>query len=73
VQGRDARYGEAGQGPVLVFLHGWGLGYRSYKSALSRLGELGFRVLAPGLPSLGGTPSGDALGCRFILRSPLWC
>lgn len=56
VQGRDARYGEAGTGPVLVFLHGWGLGYRSYKSALSRLVELGFRVLAPGLPGLGGTP-----------------
>lgn len=55
VQGRPARYGVAGDGPPLVFLHGWGLGYRSYKRGLRRLVELGLRVYAPGLPGLGGT------------------
>lgn len=62
VQGRRVSYGEAGDGPVLVFLHGWGIGYRSYKAGLAHLVGLGFRVLAPGLPGLGGTadlPSGE--------------
>lgn len=56
VQGRSAGYGVAGDGAPLVFLHGWGLGYRSYKRSLKRLVELGLRVYAPGLPGLGGTP-----------------
>lgn len=62
VQGRPARYGVAGDGPPLVFLHGWGLGYRSYKRGLKRLVAMGLRVYAPGLPGLGGTadlPRGD--------------
>ena len=56
VQGRPARYGTAGEGPPLLFLHGWGLGYRSYKRSLKRLVALGLQVYAPGLPGLGGTP-----------------
>ncbi len=56
VQGRPACYGVAGDGPPLVFLHGWGLGYRSYKRGLKRLVAMGLRVYAPGLPGLGGTP-----------------
>jgi pimeloyl-ACP methyl ester carboxylesterase len=39
-----------------VFLHGWGLGYRSYKRGLKRLVELGLRVYAPALPGFAGTP-----------------
>lgn len=56
VQGRRARYGVAGDGPPLVFLHGWGLGYRSYKRSLKRLVEIGLRVYAPALPGFAGTP-----------------
>jgi pimeloyl-ACP methyl ester carboxylesterase len=62
VQGRPAAYGVAGDGPPLVFLHGWGLGHRAYKRALSRLVRTGLRVYAPGLPGFGGTaelPSED--------------
>ena len=56
VQGRRACYGEAGDGPPLVFLHGWGLAHHSYKRALKRLvRDLGVRVLAPALPGFGGT------------------
>jgi len=55
VQGRPAVYATAGVGLPVVFLHGWGLGYRSYGPALDRLVEMGTRVLAPALPGFGGT------------------
>ena len=56
VQGRPARYGEAGTGTPFIFLHGWGLSDQTYKRALGRLAQLGIRVLAPSLPGFGGTP-----------------
>jgi pimeloyl-ACP methyl ester carboxylesterase len=55
VQGRHAAYGVAGEGDPLLFLHGWGLGYRSYRKALRRLVGNGHRVYAPALPGFGGT------------------
>jgi len=55
VGGRRAAYGEAGEGPPVVFLHGWGLDHRVYKRALSRLVAAGVRVIAPALPGFGGT------------------
>lgn len=55
VDGRSARYGVGGSGPPAVFLHGWGLGHRSYERALRRLVALGLQVHAPALPGFGGT------------------
>lgn len=55
VQGRPCEYGEAGDGPPVVFLHGWGLGHHAYKRPLARLALRGFRVLAPALPGFAGT------------------
>ncbi|HVA05192.1 MAG TPA: alpha/beta hydrolase [Acidimicrobiales bacterium] len=57
VDGRPAIYGEAGTGPPVIFLHGWGLDHRAYKRALSRLVTAGLHVLAPALPGFGGTAS----------------
>jgi pimeloyl-ACP methyl ester carboxylesterase len=57
VQGRSCEYGEAGEGPPVVFLHGWGLGHHAYKRPLARLALRGCRVLAPALPGFGGTGS----------------
>jgi pimeloyl-ACP methyl ester carboxylesterase len=64
VDGRPALYGVAGPGPgrpgetalPVVFLHGWALGYRSYRRSIDRLVALGCRVHAPALPGFGGTP-----------------
>ena len=53
--GRRVNYGVAGEGLPVLFLHGWGLGSRSYKRALKRLVRLGCRVYAPALPGFGGT------------------
>lgn len=55
VAGRSARYHVAGEGLPVVFLHGWGLGHRSYRNSLDRLVELGCRVWAPALPGFAGT------------------
>jgi pimeloyl-ACP methyl ester carboxylesterase len=55
VDGRTAVYGEAGDGPPVLFLHGWGLDHKAYKRALSRLVTAGVHVVAPALPGFGGT------------------
>ena len=71
VGGRPAAYGEAGAGPPVVFLHGWGLDHRVYKRALARLAAGGVRVLAPGAARLRrhGRPRRrrlDAVGIRVV-------
>jgi pimeloyl-ACP methyl ester carboxylesterase len=63
VDERPALYGVAGDGLPVVFLHGWGLGRRSYRHAIERLVDLGCRVYAPNLPGFGRTP--DLPGRQF--------
>jgi pimeloyl-ACP methyl ester carboxylesterase len=62
VHERSAKYGVAGlTGPTVVFLHGWAVTNRTYKSALKRLVQRGANVFAPALPGFGGTePLADA-------------
>ena len=55
VQGREVAYGVAGDGPEVVFLHGWGLSHRTYRTALDRLVRGGVRVWAPAMPGFGGS------------------
>jgi len=57
VDGRPASYGVAGDGPLVVFLHGWGLSHRTYRHGLELLVGHGVRVLAPALPGFAGTAS----------------
>lgn len=39
----------------MLFLHGWGLGHRTYSRPLAALTRRGCRVFAPSLPGFGGT------------------
>lgn len=55
VDGRTALYGEAGTGPTVLFLHGWGLDHKVYKRSLARLVGAGLHMLAPAMPGFGGT------------------
>ena len=55
VDGRRVVYGQAGSGPPVLFLHGWGLHPDTYRRALARLAAGGVRVLAPALPGFGGS------------------
>jgi len=70
VQGRHARYGEAGEGTPFIFLHGWGLSDHTYKRALGRLARAGVRVIAPSLPGFGGSAPlpGDQFGLEGYAR-----
>jgi pimeloyl-ACP methyl ester carboxylesterase len=53
LDGHPVVYGDAGDGPPLVFLHGWGLSARSYARALPTIAASGARVIAPALPGFG--------------------
>lgn len=53
LDGRQVYYGDAGEGPTVVFLHGWGLTARSYARALPLIAASGSRVIAPALPGFG--------------------
>lgn len=53
LNGRVAAYGEVGEGPPLVFLHGWGITSRPYARTLPALAASGVRVIAPALPGFG--------------------
>jgi pimeloyl-ACP methyl ester carboxylesterase len=55
VDGHTVRYSAGGEGPTILFLHGWGLGHHAYRPALRGLAAAGFRVVAPALPGFGGT------------------
>jgi pimeloyl-ACP methyl ester carboxylesterase/predicted amino acid-binding ACT domain protein len=55
VQARRASYGVGGDGPPVVFLHGWALGNHSYKRAVRRLTSRGCRVYVPALPGFSRT------------------
>ncbi len=57
VDGRPAQYGVGGEGPTIVFLHGWGLTGHTYRSALKRLLARDLRVIAPALPGFGASAS----------------
>lgn len=53
LRGHVAHYGDIGEGPPLVFAHGWGLSSRAYAKALPELARAGVRVVAPALPGFG--------------------
>ncbi len=53
IHGRAVGYGDAGDGPTVLFLHGWGLSARPYADALPSIAATGSRVIAPALPGFG--------------------
>jgi pimeloyl-ACP methyl ester carboxylesterase len=56
VDGHRVRYGEVGDGPPALFLHGWGLRPNAYARAIEAMAAAGCRVVAPALPGFGRTP-----------------
>ena len=69
VGGKRVALGVAdGEGPTVLFLHGWGLTHHSYSAPVRALAGAGFRVLAPDLPGFGGTAdlaAGQISYCGF--------
>ena len=58
IDGLTIRYLEQGNGPCLLFLHGWGVGADSYRVVLEHLSQT-HRVLAPDLPGMGQSQEPD--------------
>jgi pimeloyl-ACP methyl ester carboxylesterase len=65
LDGETAFYGEAGDGPPVVFIHGWGLTARAYAKVLPQLASSGARVIAPALPGFGRS---DPLRGRYTFE-----
>lgn len=63
--GVRAEHGTGGSGVPVVFLHGWGIGPRSYGSTLNALLGIGCRVFAPAMPGFGGTHALGSGRCTF--------
>ncbi|MDD7922196.1 alpha/beta fold hydrolase [Actinomycetospora chibensis] len=55
IDGRRVVWWSAGEGPMVLFLHGWALSPASYRQALEQVAERGARVVAPALPGFGGS------------------
>ncbi|MGH9296945.1 MAG: alpha/beta fold hydrolase [Acidimicrobiales bacterium] len=56
IGGRTYGYGVVeGDGPIIVLVHGWGLGHHSYRAAAEELSLQGYRVIVPDLPGFGAT------------------
>jgi pimeloyl-ACP methyl ester carboxylesterase len=53
LDGLEVAYGDVGEGPPAVFVHGWGLSSRTYGDAITALARSGTRVIAPALPGFG--------------------
>lgn len=70
LDGREAFYGDVGDGPPAVFVHGWGLTARPYADAIAALAEAGLRVVAPALPGFGR--SADVPGVLTWERLAWW-
>lgn len=57
VGGRTVAYLSGGEGPPLLFLHGWAVTPYVYKAALDLAARTGNRVIAPFLPGFGPSES----------------
>ncbi|GAA0586334.1 alpha/beta fold hydrolase [Actinomadura livida] len=59
INGLDVHYVEAGQGPLVVLLHGFPHLWFSWRHQIGPIAEAGFRVVAPDMRGMGDT-SGPA-------------
>ena len=61
LSGVKVHYVEAGQGPVVLLLHGLGTSLDTWRRNVEPLADAGFTVLAPDLPGHGDSEKPDAL------------
>ena len=61
VWGLNIRYVEAGEGPVVILLHGLADSLLSWYCNIDALADAGFRVIAPDLPGSGDSDKPDHL------------
>lgn len=57
IDGLTMRYAELGEGPLVMFFHGWPESWYSWRHQLVALADAGYRVIAPDMPGYGKTGS----------------
>jgi pimeloyl-ACP methyl ester carboxylesterase len=53
--GITIRYAEVGEGPLVLFTHGWPEGWASWRHQLAAVAAAGYRAVAPDMRGYGGT------------------
>ena len=64
LDGVKVHYVQAGEGPVVLLLHGLGTSLVSWCRNIQPLADAGFTVLAPDLPGHGDEEAGHCLGAQ---------
>jgi pimeloyl-ACP methyl ester carboxylesterase len=59
--GINIRYAHVGDGPVVLFCHGWPESWYSWRHQMLALAQAGYRCIAPDMRGYGGTSAPDAL------------
>jgi pimeloyl-ACP methyl ester carboxylesterase len=59
--GITMRYAEAGQGPLVLFCHGWPESWYSWRHQIKAVSAAGFRAVAPDMRGFGGTDAPEAI------------
>jgi len=59
--GISIRYAEAGQGPLVLFCHGWPESWYSWRHQLLAVAAAGYRAVAPDMRGYGGTDAPEAI------------
>lgn len=60
-KGLSMRVAEQGEGPAVLFLHGWPESWYSWRHQLAAVAAAGYRGIAPDMPGYGGTDSLPAI------------
>ncbi|TYG53733.1 hypothetical protein ES288_D09G132300v1 [Gossypium darwinii] len=63
VNGINMHVAEKGQGPVILFVHGFPELWYSWRHQISALSSKGYRAVAPDLRDYGGTDAPDSVTC----------
>jgi pimeloyl-ACP methyl ester carboxylesterase len=53
--GITIRYAETGEGPLVLFTHGWPEGWASWRHQMAAVAAAGYRAVAPDMRGYGGT------------------
>ena len=62
------RYAEIGQGPLVLFCHGWPESWYSWRHQLTTLSAAGFRCVAPDMRGYGGSEAPEAIDQYTLLH-----
>jgi pimeloyl-ACP methyl ester carboxylesterase len=66
--GIDLRIAEAGEGPLVILVHGWPESWFSWRYQIQALAQAGYHAVAPDMRGYGGSTIPDAIEAYNILE-----